>query len=120
LADVVAPGTIELASDAGGDGARAPITFALDYRVAPTDALYHTKSGLPRSFCGLELDFTLTMTDDRGREIYRAQHTSRQAVTNVTQLPAVAEDDLLVYYRMTQAAFVELVDTLRAELRLPR
>lgn len=120
LAEVVGPGTIELGHDDGDDRQGAPLTFALDYGVRPTDALYHTKSGLPRSFCGLEFAFTLTMTDDRGRQIYRLQQTSRQSVTDVTRLPAVAEDDLLVYDRMMQAAFVELLDRLRVELQLPR
>jgi tetratricopeptide (TPR) repeat protein len=120
LAQTIGPGKLGLDYDRRATQLNAPVTFALGYRVQPTDAVYRTKSGLPRSFCGLSFDFELTMIDDGGRELYRLRHNSRQSVTDVTKLPAGGEDDLLPYYRMTEAAFVDLLSALGRDLGLPR
>ena len=107
-----------IALDEGAPTGSSPLTFALRYRVQPSEVVYRTRSGLPRSYAGLTFDFELTLVDAAGRELYRLRQAIRRSVTDDTKLPAVTENDLLPYYALTDAAFDELYAALRRELGL--
>ena len=86
---------------------KAPVTFAIKYRVGPSGTIYESTTGTSRKFYGILFDWSLAINDDKGAVLYQTQLSSAPAKNIHYTTTGYVPSDILPYTKMAESAFEE-------------